>query len=252
MLEYSPTKDPLGRDLTMKIKDTLLILSVFIFSLAANASDFSVMSVGDVASMQLRADGRYDVICKNGNFELVTETEIRANLVCMSQPNPKSNILSVQMRTDGSFNVLCRNNSIEVATADQIRDFQVCNGSTPPPPPPLQKSPLESGMYTSGSCDFKVTPTAKDKSNWSIVIDTVRGTCYPQFTYTCAIGQDFCRGEISMGSDKGQARGLKLVSQTEACITFIDKSGAHCFSQSRSPVIMSNVPHYGPDAAQAK
>lgn len=49
-------------------------------------SDFRL--VNDVQSMQLRADGRYDIICQDGSFEVATFEQIKADNVCRQVANP--------------------------------------------------------------------------------------------------------------------------------------------------------------------
>lgn len=42
----------------------------------------SLQDIGDVASMQRRSDGRFDVQCRDGSTETATEADILANTVC--------------------------------------------------------------------------------------------------------------------------------------------------------------------------
>jgi hypothetical protein len=62
---------------------TLVTLSGLIFSLSATAH---VTAISDIASMQLRSDGNYNVLCKNGTFEVVSSSDIAANNVCPNVP----------------------------------------------------------------------------------------------------------------------------------------------------------------------
>ncbi len=88
-------------------------------------------AIEDVASFQLRSDGKYDVICTNGAYQIATKEDIQSNKVCGGGTNGPFNILSVQKRPDGRFNVLCYDLTSQIATADDIRLGRACAGTAP-------------------------------------------------------------------------------------------------------------------------
>jgi hypothetical protein len=109
-------------------------------------------AVSDVQSLQQRADGSFDVICKSRVHQTATTREIASDTVCQANPPiaAVSQILSMQLRTDGSYDVICTNASREVRTAAEVREGTVCTGaasnpppatSNPPPPPAVSEHP---------------------------------------------------------------------------------------------------------------
>lgn len=90
--------------------------------------EFIPVALKDTVVMQLREDGNYDVVCANGNREVVTDLDLRLKNVC---PNLKSStpteILSLQRRNDGNFDIVCRDFRKIVATEEEIFDQNVCS-----------------------------------------------------------------------------------------------------------------------------
>jgi hypothetical protein len=209
----------------------MVLKFVAFMGLAFSAQGYAFIEVSDVASMQVRPDGNYDVICRNGTFEVATETDIRANAVCLDEPLPESGILSVQVREDGMFDVLCKDLTREVATTEQIRDLLVCLGTNPPP----SLAPLTAGRWVSKTCGFELSTIGLGKGSWNIVIDTVEGTCYKQFTFYCEEGENICLGAVTKG-DSGK-RALEIENRESACITFVDGTGPTCMVLEGSKVI---------------
>jgi len=105
------------------------------FGCGSHPDASSLMDFDQVSSSILREDGRYDVICKNGNFETVTKEQILADAVCDSVPSPDLSWISVQLRSDGRYTVICKDLTHEIATADEITGNQVCQGRNYPQPP---------------------------------------------------------------------------------------------------------------------
>jgi hypothetical protein len=98
------------------IKLLLFFSSLSTFS--AIAGEVHTQTVSDAASMIQRADGKYDVVCKNGTREIATAEQIQKNDVCVRPV--VSNIEAVFNRPQGDFFVLCKNYSWETGTADNI------------------------------------------------------------------------------------------------------------------------------------
>ncbi len=88
-------------------------------------------AIEDVASFQFRSDGKYDVICTNGAYQIATKEDIQSNNVCGGGAVGPFKILSVQKRPDGKFNVLCADLTSQIATADDIRLGRACSGGAP-------------------------------------------------------------------------------------------------------------------------
>lgn len=106
-----------------------LVSLLFLFFGFFVSADEVFDAVEDVASFQLRSDGKYDVICANGNYEIVSKEDILANRVCGGSAPTQFKILSVQKRPDGKFNVLCSDLTSMIATADEIRTGKACSGT---------------------------------------------------------------------------------------------------------------------------
>lgn len=129
----------------MKLKHGFLMAVLSMGAVAsAVAEEFLPVTVNEIAVMNGRDDGKYDIFCTNGNREIVTDLDIRLNNVC---PNLKSskptNILSLQKRSDGKFDIVCRDLRKLIATETELLKGDVC-GATPPPPPKLV---IEAGNY---------------------------------------------------------------------------------------------------------
>ncbi len=123
----------------MKIGFLLALCTLTITT--ARAEEFVPAAIADVAVMNGRDDGKYDVYCTNGNREVVTDLDLRLNNVC---PNLKSSkptgILSLQKRADGQFDVVCRDFKKIVATEAQVMEGNLCAPAAP-------KILLEEGIY---------------------------------------------------------------------------------------------------------
>lgn len=87
----------------------------------------SLQDIDDVMTMQVREDGRYDVICEDGSREIVTDADIRANDACPnSSNNEPTHIVSVQRRADGLFAVICDDLSHLTVTGAELVSGDVC------------------------------------------------------------------------------------------------------------------------------
>lgn len=115
-----------------------LILLLALFTVGTVAA-FETFDLSKVASMQKRQDGRYNVICKTGNFEVVTDLDITLNNVCPHLTSTESlEIIAMQMRDDGKFDVMCSDYSRYVASREEILMGQVCR---------TKRVQLEDGEY---------------------------------------------------------------------------------------------------------
>jgi hypothetical protein len=122
-------------------KQTLTISAILSFLLALSAVASPSASIPDVAVMSGRDDGRYDVYCKNGNHEVVSDLDISLNNVCPNRTSSEPTlILSMQRREDGSFDIVCRDLKKIVATEAEILQGGVCDPEAP-------KLALEPGFY---------------------------------------------------------------------------------------------------------
>jgi hypothetical protein len=104
--------------------------------------------------MQVRSDGRYDVVCSDGAREIVTATDLHANNLCPNSTNhTPSEIQSIIRNADGTFSVICKNSSHVTVSEAEILGGKVCTGTFP--------GMLKSGVYSPGSystfCDQKIT-----------------------------------------------------------------------------------------------
>lgn len=129
----------------------LMILSFlsFLFAAVATVEASPLAAIPDVAVMNGRDDGKYDVFCKNGNRELVTDLDLRLNNVCPNlRESKRTNILSLQRREDGMFDVVCRDLKKYIAAEAEIMMGTVCD--TKP------RITLENGLYkvTSGHMSY--------------------------------------------------------------------------------------------------
>ena len=113
----------------------VLVLSVSLVGAAAFAGQYGIQSVSDISSMQLRADGQYNVVCKNGDFEVVSSADVANNNVCpfLATPPPPPPVLTANGTYRDSTNTgLCdqkSNFTYEAGVLKSIRlDFPGCGG----------------------------------------------------------------------------------------------------------------------------
>ncbi|MGE0763299.1 MAG: hypothetical protein AB7N80_08475 [Bdellovibrionales bacterium] len=166
-----------------------LLSSALFFAVAAQA-DFDILSIDEVAVMQQKADGTYDVVCTNGNRETVTDLDLELNNVCPNKKTSKpSGILSLQRRADGDFDVVCRDLKKMIASTADLLAGQVCTSVAPP-------VVLEDGEYTDNAryfCDQRIK-TAYNNSVLSNVSVTFIN-CGGGVEMTCK--DNFCEGTTS-------------------------------------------------------
>jgi len=113
-------------------EDSMIRFGVILFLMSevmlAAGGDFNMLAISDIQSMELRSDGRYDVVCREGTEEIVTIEQVKRNEVCGSEP---SEMVAVFAREEGDFYVLCSNQNWEIATDEDIQSGNVCNGAAP-------------------------------------------------------------------------------------------------------------------------
>lgn len=66
----------------MRLFSKLAIFIACFSSFAALAAPFAVKGLGDIASMKVREDGSYDVVCKDGRNEVASVADLTAGNVC--------------------------------------------------------------------------------------------------------------------------------------------------------------------------
>lgn len=84
----------------MKFRRFFLLLPLFVLACgaaeSADAESSNNALVEDILSMTQRADGRFDVRCRNGEQQIVTADDLRANRVCTPPVDPLA-----ELRCDG-------------------------------------------------------------------------------------------------------------------------------------------------------
>jgi hypothetical protein len=131
-------------------KRLMFTLFVMCFGLVEFAEANPTAAIPDVAVMSGRDDGKYDVFCKNGNRELITDLDLRLNNVCPNlRESKRTNILSLQRREDGKFDVVCRDLRKLVSEESEIKMGTACD-------PRVPRISLEDGYYkpTSGHMSY--------------------------------------------------------------------------------------------------
>jgi hypothetical protein len=179
---------------------SFILLVALLISTQSMAQE-TIMSFGDIAVMQQNPDGTYDVICTNGNREVVSDLDLELGNVC---PNKKSTqptyILSLQKRADGSFDVVCRDLKRLVATEKEIFSGKVCA--------PLLV--IEDGNYEDSSgyyCPQKLNAQMTGSSLTAVII-TLGGGCSGTIDMSCA--NNLCKG--TFGSIQYTLKPLTLTS----------------------------------------
>ncbi len=164
----------------------ILSIGSMLISVCASA-DIAVLSMNEVAVMQLRSDSQYDVICRNGNREVVSDLDIKYNNLCPhATTSTPTEILSLQYRTDGMFDVICRDGSREIVSSADVLSGKVCHKG--PKPSFLRNGHYKSasgyrwtdqditveGNPATGATKIKVDPPAV---NWTAYLECTTGTC---------------------------------------------------------------------------
>ncbi len=164
------------------------------FAFAASAEVW-VFSTGDIAVMQVNANGTYDAICTNGNRETVTDLDIQLGNVCPHRTKSEpTGIISLQRRADGSFDYVCRNLTKGIATPDQVMKGQICAKTAPTSPIP------ETGEYrdqTGSFCDHWVRAAVENGTLKRIDV-TLLGGCSGRIAMNCK--DKVCTGVLSSSS----------------------------------------------------
>lgn len=102
------------------------------------ASDFHITAVKDVAAIQIKLDGTYDVRCDDGTNENVTDIDLTINNVCpYVAPGKPSCIQSMVKLADGTFRAICKDGSYDIGDAAEVirGDVCECRVATPTPAP---------------------------------------------------------------------------------------------------------------------
>jgi hypothetical protein len=83
-----------------------------------------VKDVQDIRNMSIRPDGRFDVTCRDGSFEVRTPDEVRSGQVCLIGGGPADGLRCIARDNDGS---VTRYNSLVYGTIDACNDAVRCN-----------------------------------------------------------------------------------------------------------------------------
>lgn len=115
-------------------KSAVKIFALTLVSSFALAGQYGVQSISDISSLQLRADGQYNVVCKSGDFEVVSSADVAANNVCpyLPPPPPPPPVEIMEGTYRDPSGALCDQKlhaSYSGQTLQAIRlDFPGCNG----------------------------------------------------------------------------------------------------------------------------
>jgi hypothetical protein len=108
------------------------LVGLLVLAASAAQAKIQVFATGDIAAMQQNEKGTYDVICKNGNRENVTDLDLSLGNVCPNRTSSEpTNILSLQLRSDGNFDVVCKDMSKVVASPEDVMAGKVCKTAPP-------------------------------------------------------------------------------------------------------------------------
>jgi hypothetical protein len=105
------------------------VIALSLFMSAATSAEISPKSVESLLSLQVRQDGKYDIICTDRKREIVTQPQLILGAVCPARDISAPTFLSLQRLQDGRFSVICNNLSRQIATADEISSGKVCKSS---------------------------------------------------------------------------------------------------------------------------
>jgi hypothetical protein len=106
------------------LRNYILMLSLIIP--AAARAQIAVKSIESLLSLQVRQDGKYDIICTDRKREVVTQVQLILGAVCPAHDVSAPTIISLQRLQDGRFSVICNNLKRQVATSEEISTGKVC------------------------------------------------------------------------------------------------------------------------------
>jgi hypothetical protein len=117
----------------------LAALSLFTVGVASATSIVTTVpfintnNLGSLVSLQVRDDGRYDVICKNGGKEVANSVQLMLGSICPAGAIKTASFLSIQVTQDGKYSVIChdKDQSHHVVTSDDIANGRVCMTQAP-------------------------------------------------------------------------------------------------------------------------
>ena len=147
----------------------VLVLSLTVSS--AFAGQLGIQSVSDISSMQLRADGEYNVVCKNGSFEVVSSADVANNNVCpfVAAPPPPPPVLVLDGTYRDPQGALCDQKSkftYEAGVLKHIRlDFPGCGGD-------FMDAQCSNNVCESMVMGYPIVVTALDSTHYSWVDGT--------------------------------------------------------------------------------
>jgi len=85
-------------------------------------------SIHRVSSLQVRADGKFDLICNNGAFETASVEDISNNVVCggANTPLPLKGLRSAIRNQEMNFDALCSNGQRQTISAADLSSGHAC------------------------------------------------------------------------------------------------------------------------------
>jgi len=85
-------------------------------------------NLGSLVSLQVREDGRYDVICKDNKKEIATSVQLMLGSICPAGAIKTAAFLSIQVSQNGMYSVICKDkdSSHHIVTSDDIANGRVC------------------------------------------------------------------------------------------------------------------------------
>ncbi|WP_413287489.1 hypothetical protein [Bdellovibrio sp. HCB337] len=163
----------------------LILKSIFFISLLTGLAAFKMQAVSDISSAQEREDGNYNVLCKDGKFEVVSSDDIASNNVCPHVVKAPSNAIQNGTYEDTS-GTLCtqklvakyRNNM----TLESIRmDFAGCSGD-----------------YLEATCTNNVCTGISYGQNIRVTVQDATHYLWENLVYTDSVGHFERVGDLNV------------------------------------------------------
>jgi hypothetical protein len=119
----------------MKVSKSWLTIAIPTLFATAAFAGIHFLSVTEIASMQSRLDGSYDVTCSDNTREVISAQDLYSNNVCPKK-EITSEISSMTKNSEGRFDVICKDQSKVTVAATDILSGNVC------------QSMIKDGVYT--------------------------------------------------------------------------------------------------------
>lgn len=105
----------------------MITRKLFLVICLLSSLTYANRTLNRVSSFQVMQDGKFSVICQNGNFDTATMDQIRNNTVCGAPAKSITGTMqSGMLLPSGSFQILCKDGKTETHSLHNIKEGIPC------------------------------------------------------------------------------------------------------------------------------